>query len=384
MTIQIALVLIILGLTAFLFVTEWLRVDLVALLVLVSLALTGLVSPAEAVSGFSSPAVITVWAVFILSGGLARTGVAGIIGRQVLHLAGQGEARLTLVIMLTAGVLSAFMNNVGVVALLLPVVMDIARRMDRPPSKLLMPLAFGALLGGLTTLIGTPPNILVSDTLRDYHLHPFGLFDYTPLGLTVMFMGIAFMILVGRHLLPNRDVAREFTHPGPADLEKIYDLRERLFVIQLPAGSELPGKTLAESRLGDVLGLNVIAIIRNGQTELAPKPETVLEANDRLLVAGKLDQLDELRHQGNLVVEEDKFNPDRLVSTEINVAEAGLSPRSLLLGQTLRQLDFRRRFGLNVLAIWRDGLPRRTHLQHIPLQFGDVLLVQGPTRPAAG
>lgn len=378
MTIQIALVLIILGLTAFLFVTERLRVDLVALLVLVSLALTGLVSPAEAVSGFSSPAVITVWAVFILSGGLARTGVAGMIGRQVLYLAGQGEARLALVIMLTAGGMSAFMNNVGVVALLLPVVMDIARRMNRPPSKLLMPLAFGALLGGLTTLIGTPPNILVSDALRDYHLPPFRLFDYTPLGLTVMLMGITFMVLVGRHLLPNRDVAREFTRPGPADLEKIYDLRERLFVIQLPAGSELPGKTLAESRLGGFLGLNVIVIIRNGQTELAPKPETVLKANDRLLVAGKLDQLDELRHQGNLVVEEDKFNPDRLVSAEIDVAEVSLSPRSLLLGQTLRQLDFRRRFGLNVLAIWRDSLPRRTHLQHIPLQLGDVLLVQGP------
>jgi len=179
MTFDIALVLSIVALAVLLFVTERIRVDLVALLVLGSLALTGLVTPTEALSGFSNPAVVTVWAVFILSSALSRTGVANVVGHQVLRLAGPSELSLLTVIMLTAAVLSAFMNNVGVAALLLPVVMDIARRTGRPPSRLLIPLAFGSLLGGLTTLIGTPPNILISDILRDYGLQPFQLFDYS-------------------------------------------------------------------------------------------------------------------------------------------------------------------------------------------------------------
>jgi di/tricarboxylate transporter len=376
-TLQIGLVLLILALAVTLFVTERLRVDIVALLVLGSLALTGLVTPTEALSGFSNPAVVTVWAVFILGGGLSRTGVANIVGRYVLRLAGTGEVRLIFVIMLTAGVLSAFMNNVGVAALLLPVVMDIARRTGHPPSKLLMPLAFGALLGGLTTLIGTPPNILVSDALRDYGLRPFQMFDYTPVGLAVMLTGVIFMALVGRHLLPVRDPLKEFTGSDGNDLERVYDLRERLFIIPLSAGSILPGKTLAQSRLGSALGLNVIGIIRNGQTQLAPDPHTVLQSGDRLLVEGRPDELAEWNNHQQLIVEEDSPMVERLVSTELEVAEVGLSPRSLLLGQTLEQIGFRRRFGVNVLAVWRDGTPQRTNLQNLPLQLGDTLLVQG-------
>ncbi|NJN54191.1 MAG: hypothetical protein HC804_05175 [Anaerolineae bacterium] len=170
MTPEIATTFLILLLACVLFVTEWVRADLTALIVLTCLALTGLVSPAEALSGFSSPAVVTVWAVFILSGGLARTGVANVVGRQVLRLSGRGEVRLLVIIMLTAAFLSAFMNNVGVAALLLPVVLTIARQTQIPPSQLLMPLAIGCLLGGTTTLIGTSPNILASDTLRDFGL----------------------------------------------------------------------------------------------------------------------------------------------------------------------------------------------------------------------
>ena len=378
MTLQIGLVLIILFIAVILFVSEKLRVDIVALLVLVSLALTGLVTPIEAVSGFSNSAVITVWAVFILGGGLSRTGVANIVGRYVLRLAGSGEVRLIFVIMLTAGVLSGFMNNVGVAALLLPVVMDIARRTRRPPSKLLMPLAYGSLLGGLTTLIGTPPNILVSDALGDYGLRPFQLFDFTPLGLIIMLTGVIFMAFVGRHLLPVRDPTKEFAGSSQNDLEQIYNLNKRLFVIPLPAGSILSGKTLAESRLGTALDLNVIGIIRNGQTQLAPNPNTILHPNDKLLVEGRPGQVAEFRNHQQLVVEENGPEVENLGSTEIEVAEVGLSPRSSLLGQTLEQIGFRRRYGVNVLAIWRDGAPQRSNLQNIPLQIGDTLLVQGP------
>ena len=189
-----------------LFVTERIRVDVVALLVLVSLAVTGLVTASEALSGFSNPAVVTVWAVLILSSGLARTGVAGLIGHHLHNLAGQGEARQIVLIMLTAGVLSGFMNSIGVAALMLPIVVDMARQSKRPPSKLLIPLAYAALLGGLNTLVGTPPNILISDALGSFGLRPFGMFDYTPIGAAVMLSGVAFMVLVGRHLLPARDI----------------------------------------------------------------------------------------------------------------------------------------------------------------------------------
>lgn len=377
MTPQIATILAILALAVVLFITERLPMELVALLVLVSLALTGLLTPAEALSGFSNPAVVTVWAVFILSGGLSRTGVANLLGRQVLRLAGESEARLLVVIMLTAGVMSAFMNNVGVVALLLPVVMDIARRTSRPPSRLLMPLAFGSLLGGLNTLIGTPPNILISDILRDYGLRPFQLFDYTPVGLAVLLVGVTFMTLVGRHLLPTRDLAREAATPSQADLKAFYKLGEKVFFVNLPSDSMLPGKTLAESRLGSALGLNVIGIVRQGHTQLAPDPRTVLRSGDKLLVEGELDQLTELRGQQYLTVEDDTLSIERLVSAGIEAAEVRLAPGSPLLGQTLREIGFRRRFGVIVLAIRRGDVAWRTHLESIPLQPGDILLVQG-------
>ena len=378
MTPQIAITLTILILAAILFISGRLRVDLVALIVLGSLALTGLVTPDEALSGFSSPAVVTVWAMFIISGGLSKTGVANLVGRQVLRLAGQGEGQLTVVIMLTAGILSAFMNNVGVAAMMLPVVMDITQRLGRPPSKLLMPLATGSLLGGLTTLIGTPPNILVSDALRDYGLRPFQLFDFTPVGLVVMLAGVAFVALAGRHLLPARDPARESAAASQKGLSESYGLEDRLFVIHLPPGSPLAGKTLAGSRLGAALRLNVVAIIRNGQARLAPRPDVILRPGDRLIVQGRQDRLAEWQGRPYLVIElEDLALPDRLIE-DIGVAEARLSLWSPLVGQTLYQGGLRGRFGLNVLAIRRGDIIQRTNLQDTSLQPDDILLLQGP------
>ena len=369
-----AMILAILLLAVMLFVTEWLRVDLVALVVLVSLVLTGLVTPEEAISGFSNPAVVTVWAVFILSGGLSRTGVASLVGRYLLRLAKHGEVRLLMVIMLAAGVLSAFMNNVGVAALLLPVVMDLARRTGTPPSKLLIPLSYAVLLGGLTTLIGTPPNILISNLADGFGVSPFRFFDFTPVGLSVMFSGMAFMALLGRHLLPTRDLSKGSVG-RETDLKNFFNLDEQIFVVALGSDSLLAGKSLAQSRLGSALGLIVISIIRDGQTHLAPHPNKTLRSGDRLLVQGHPDQFSEFRGQ-QLVVKDEDVSVERLVSTEINVAEVRLSVDSALLGHTLKEVDFRGQNGVNVLAIWRQGLPRSSHLQDTPLQTGDILLVQ--------
>ena len=187
-------------------------------------------------------------------------------------LAGTREIMMIIVIMTTAGVMSAIMNNVAVAALMLPVVMDIARHTGRAPSRLLMPLAYGSLLGGLTTQIGTPPNILVTDALHDAGLKSFTFFDFTPVGLVVMFSGIAFMTFIGRHLLPQRDVARETSTDRKINWQSQYDLQERLFHIRVPQGSILANKTLVDVRMGSVLGWNVIGITREDRTLLAPGP----------------------------------------------------------------------------------------------------------------
>ncbi|KPK91700.1 MAG: hypothetical protein AMJ88_12960 [Anaerolineae bacterium SM23_ 63] len=376
MTPEIAIILAILGIAIILFITEWVRVDVVALLVLVSLALSGLVSPAEALSGFSNPAVITVWAVLILSGGLARTGIAGLIGHRVLRLAGESEIRLLTIIMLTVGVLSGFMNDIGVASLFLPVVIDIARRIKRAPSKLLMPLAFAALLGGLNTLIGTPPNILISEALRDAGLRSFQMFDYTPVGVVVLIAGTAFMVLIGRRLLPERDIAREFSTADDADYEDMYELHERMVVLRLPPETTLDGKTLAESRLGSILGLNVIGILRGDETHLAPSPDACLRSGDRLLVEGRLDQLSELHGRRHFIIEEEHLPAERLISGEIELVEIKFHPQSPLIGQNLRQLGFRHQYSVIVLAIRRDSIIIRTNLESTPLQSSDVLLVQ--------
>ncbi len=377
MTSEITITLVILLATTVLFISDKLRVDLVALLVLGSLVITGLVTPIEALSGFSNPAVVTVWAVFILSGGLSRTGVANSLGRQILRISGTGEVRLLFILILTAGALSAFMNNIGVAAMLLPVVIHIARRMDIAPSRLLMPLAFGTLLGGMTTLIGTPPNILASDALLEYGLVPFGFFDFMPVGLAVMLVGVAFMVLLGRRLLPARDLTKEFGE-NEREFQKVFSLQERLFVIRLPQDSALAGKTLAESRIGPALGLNVIGIIRNRKPHLAPSGDANLQGGDRLLVTGQKERLATLHDTRPIIVTEENSIDLNLVSEWIGLAEVNLSPQSTLIGKTLEEVDFRQRYGGNVLGICRHETPIRTHLQRIRLASDDTLLIQAP------
>ena len=375
-TVQIVAVIAVLAVAGILFITEWLSMDLVALLVLGVLAVSGLVTPAEALAGFSNPAVITVWAIFILSGGLARTGLANRLGQRLLRLAGSSEIRLVIMIMLSAGLLSAVMNNVGVAALFLPVVMDMARHARISPSKLLMPLSYATLLGGLLTLIGTPPNILVSDLLRSGGLTPFQMFDFTPLGLSALLAGTAYMALLGRRLLPDLDLTRNSSIATPTDLRRSYDLDERMLMLRLPPDSPLAGKTLAQSRIGSVLGLNVIDVLRDDRDRLAPEPSAVLRSGDRLLVEGRRDALDELRRGHPLLVEDERVDPARLSSSEVQIVELNIPPGSSLVGQTLLQADLRRKQELNVLAILHGGEPQRAKLHDTPLQAGDRLLVQ--------
>jgi di/tricarboxylate transporter len=323
--------------------------EVLALLVLGILAVTGIVSPSEALAGFSNPAVVTIWAVFILSGGLTRTGIANILGRQVLKMAGRKELLLVIIIMIIAGTLSAFMNNVAVAALMLPVVMDVARKTGRSPATLLMPLAYGSLLGGLTTMIGTPPNILVTEALRENALTPFRLFDFTPLGLVIMFSGIIFVAFIGTRLLPKRNVSAEIsgTHP---DVLAQYQLQERLFQIKIPADSILVGKTLASSRLGSRLDFNVIGITRDRHTLLAPAINEIIQQNDVLIVEGRMERIQELNHWGQLLIDSETIDVNELFVGGMRVAELQLSSNSQYVNQTLSKIGFRNRFGLNALA----------------------------------
>lgn len=377
MTPDIILVLGILFAAMVLLVTEKIPMEVTALLVLGVVALTELVSPVEALAGFSNPAVVTVWAVFILSAGLQRTGVANIIGRRVLRLAGRSEARIITVIMLTAGVLSAAMNNVAVAALMLPVTMDIARQTRTSPSRLLMPLAFGSLLGGLTTMIGTPPNILASNALRDAGMAHFRLFDFTPAGVIIMLAGTLFMATLGRRLLPKRDVEKELFAGGRSNLREQYALQDRMFRLRLHPRSALVGKTLEQSRLGSMLGLHVLAITRNRRTYLSPAASETLQANDRLLVGGRLEHLENLSGWCELKVESGPPAIEQLVTDEIKIGEAHLAPDSTPVGKALGEIEFRARLGLNVLALRRGDIIRRVNLQNELLASGDILLLQG-------
>jgi len=382
MTFEIALVLGILGISLILFISEIIRMDLVALLVLGGLALSGLVSTEQAFDGFSNGAVITVWAMFILSEGLTRTGIADIIGRQVMKLGGRREFAMILVIMITGAVLSAFMNNIGVAALMLPVVVQVARRTRIPASRLLMPLAYSTLLGGLMTLIGTPPNLLISASLSRFGYEPFKLFDFTPLGGAVMVIGVLFVALFGRFLLPKR-AAEHGKHVSQRTLRSRYKLHERTFMMRVPTHSVLVGKTLAESRIGSSTGLIILALVRGGRSQTLPSRQTLLRGGDGILVQGRVDQFRELRRWSDLVIEREAPVLKSMVAAKIAYAEVTIADTSPLISELVRHAEFRTRFDVAVVGVRRANQYRITNLAYVPLRQGERVLVQGEVEAIA-
>jgi di/tricarboxylate transporter len=383
MTVEIFIVLFILGVSLVLFVSEVIRMDLVALLVLCTLAITGLVDAEGAFAGFSNSAVITVWAMFILSEGLTRTGIADIIGRQVMRVAGRREISMIFVIMVTGAVLSAFMNNIGVAALMLPVVVDVARRTRMPASRLLMPLAYSTLLGGLMTLIGTPPNLLISESLAQGGYAPFELFDFTPLGSAIMITGVLFVALIGRLLLPKKRGERDKL-VSQRSLRTRYKLHERTFLLRVPRDSILIGKTLSESRIGTSTGLIILALIRDGRSDTLPSRQTVLRGGDGILVQGRVDQFRELYRLSDLVIEREAPVLKSMVAAKVAYAEVTITEGSPLVGELLRHAEFRSRFDVAVVGLLRKSGYRTTNLSYVPLKAGDRVLVQGEREAIEG
>ncbi len=386
-TLQIVLVLGILVGSIALFAWEKFGPDVVAMLVLIVLALTGLVAPGEVFSGFSSPAVITVWAIYIISEGLFKTGVADYLGANILKIAGPDEARLVVVIMLMAGLMSAFMNNIGATAVLLPAIVGLSKQTGLSPSKFLIPLSFASLMGGNMTLIGTPPNILAAGILQETtNAPPFTFFDFAPMGLIILGTGIAYMVLIGRHLLPATKVED--------DLTRSYDLRNYATEIRILPNSPLAGKTIVESRFGEDYDLTLISKLSTPEAKQLPahlsrrrrvrsrslpaRRNEVIQAGDIYLVHGKLENILRIKDtQGFEVGGGMQLQDTDLSSAEMAIAEGVVTPSSELVNTTLKQSHFREKYALTVLAIWRDGHSIQQKLANTPLQFGDVLLLQG-------
>jgi di/tricarboxylate transporter len=320
---------------------------------------------------------------FILSEGLTRTGIADIIGRQVMRVAGRREIAMIFVIMVTGAVLSAFMNNIGVAALMLPVVVDVARRTRIPASRLLMPLAYSTLLGGLMTLIGTPPNLLISESLAQGGYAPFELFDFTPLGSAIMITGVLFVALIGRLLLPKKRGERD-KHVSQRSLRTRYKLHERTFLLRVPRDSILVGKTLSESRIGTSTGLIILALIRDGRSDTLPSRQTVLRGGDGILVQGRVDQFRELYRLSDLVIEREAPVLKSMVAAKVAYAEVTITEGSPLVGELLRHAEFRSRFDVAVVGLLRKSGYRTTNLSYVPLRAGDRVLVQGEREAIEG
>jgi di/tricarboxylate transporter len=376
MTGDIALVLGILVVSLILFISEVIRMDLVALLVLGALFVFQQIDANQAFAGFSNSAVITVWAMFILSEGLTRTGIADIIGRQVMRIGGRREVTLIFVIMITGAVLSAFMNNIGVAALMLPVVVDVARRTGIAASRLLMPLAYSTLLGGLMTLIGTPPNLLISESLVLGGYEPFALFDFTPIGGIVMVIGVLFVVIGGRFLLPKLP-SQHGKHVSQRSLRSQYKLQERTFMMHIPTNSVLVGKTLAETRIGVSTGLIILSLLRNGRNETLPGRQTVIRGGDGLLVQGRVDQFRELRRWSDLIIERESSVLKSMVTSKVVYASVVITEGSAVVSELIRHAAFRTRFDVAVVGLLRKGQYRLTNLAYVPLKAGDQVLVQG-------
>jgi len=365
--VEILLVLSILALALILFAGEWLRVDITALVVLILLTVLGLIDFKQAFEGFSNPAVITVIGMFVLSAAMVRTGVAAWLGQIILQLAGKSQVRLLITIMLAVGIMSAFMNNIAAVAILMPAVMGLAKRRGIAPTKLLIPLAFSSLLGGLTTLIGTPPNILVSMILIDNGYQPFSMFSYLPTGLAALAVGLAFLATLGWRLLPEGE-SRD-------DLADNYGVRQYVSEVLVPPNSPLAGLTLRDSNVGAEFGVTVLAVLRDGE-RFPALGETQLQADDILMVEGSVEDLLEIMAARGLKILADAENAGVSPSL-LEVAEATIAPRSAIVGHTIKELDFRHRYGLNVIAIRRHEVTLAKKLGDVRLEFGDVLLLQG-------
>ena len=366
---EIAIVLGLLLIGVILFSLEVFSVDIITLLLLIALIVFQILPPDQAFAGFSSDIIIILASIFIISGALQRSGFINAIGENLFRFSGQNQNRFLLVMMGVVGGFSAFMNNTTVTALFISPVLGVAKKLKVSPSKLLIPLAYASVLGGTCTLIGTSTNIAVSGYIKSIGLKPVGLFEITGIGLIILGVGITFIMTIGKRLLPD--------YPDES-LTKDYNIRAYLSEIIVTEGSGLIGQKVFESDLAK-LEFQIIGMVR-GEKNFVPNRNTVIRPYDILLVEGKVEELMKVKGTAGIEIKPElKLDDPALQTDDIKIAEVLINPRSNLIGRSLKDISFRQRFGLTVLALYRHGRSRLEKLGNIHLRLGDLLLVQGPT-----
>lgn len=371
MTIEQRIVFAVLFLALVLFIAGRWRYDVVSLLALLAVAVTGVVPVEQVFDGFGHPAVVTVAAVLVVSRGLLNSGLVGGVASWMGKL---GDSPTALILALTAlvTVCSAFMNNVGALALLMPVAIQMARKSGHPPSIFLMPLAFGSLLGGMTTLIGTPPNIIIATFRAHNGEQPFGMFDFAPVGVGIAVPGVLFVALLGWRFIPQRK--------GQASREELFDIKDYITEVRVPENSKMVSKTLHDLERAVEEEVTVVGLVRGEKRQLAPSIFEYLQPGDLLIVEADSNALKALVDAAGLeFVGSKEMGRETVGSDEVSVIEAIVKPDSPMVGNTAWTLSLRWRFGMNLLGVARHGERLKERLRSVQFRAGDILLLQGGT-----
>jgi di/tricarboxylate transporter len=367
MTLSIIILIIILIAALILFSIETIPADVVALGVMLALILTGILPAETAFKGFGSDTAIMILGLLILTAALVRTGVVQMFSRWILRTVGDNRNRLYWVIMGASGLLSSFMSNTATAAFFVPMTLGLSKRMKIPASKLLMPLAFAAILSSSVTLVSTSTNVVVSGLMTQYGLQPLGMFELTPVGIPILIIGLLYMYFIGRRLIPVR---------GRTSTEFQNEVLSYCSEFEVTEKSPWEGKSLAEIALGKEYDLTVLRIVKQPGFHAEPRANTILKKGDKLLVEGNRDDLVALSEQ-NVVAFTGDFSDDTLSPETLSLAEVILLPGSPLIGRTLWGLNFRDRYGLQVMGINRKGETILHRISRTRLQVGDQLLLQG-------
>ena len=361
--------LVLLGMFILFVVDRW-RYDVVALMALMALTMVGIIAPEDTFSGFGHPAVITVAAVLVVSKGLQNAGLVDLIGRLVSKAGDRFVVQLA-VLTTAVTVLSAFMNNIAAVAILIPVAIGLSKRSEKPVSLYLMPLAFGSLLGGLITIIGSPTNIIIGMARADFYAQPFGMFDFASVGVSISVVGLLFMIAFGWRLLPQRK--------NVDNGELIAKINDYITEILVPEGSGLIGKRISDVHEMSETQATILRLIRGGNIFNAPSAYKLILEGDVLVVKACTEDIEKLLGDFGLqMLESREFEDDMLKADEVQFAEVVVSRNSFVSGKTAQGLRLHHRYGVNLLAISREGQEFNVQVDSVRIKPGDLLLLQGP------